>query len=156
MSRLDAAKQRLWGALEGRFEGRRRIAQATVTAVTRDSSGRATEVTATIDGTAGQKVAVPYGMALGVGSVFSVENVGLVTQPAWRVADATSGMPGSTVILLTTPGGTPVVTEGGLVLGAANLLRNPDFMLTHRGHVNQPIGWVASDVTHILGTMGEE
>ncbi|MBC8448231.1 MAG: hypothetical protein H8D78_10805 [Chloroflexi bacterium] len=157
MTRLDTARQRFWGALDRQFETRRRIARAKVTAVQRDSSGRATSVTATIDdGATGQPIGVPYGMTVGVGSVLEVENVGLITQPAWRVADVGSGMPGHTTTIITTPGDTTIINESGLVLGNANLLRNGDFTLRHRQHLNQPVGWVSSHQTQSIGALGEK
>ena len=154
--RLQQARDRFWQAQDARYEPQRYTTIANVTGVTTDASGRVTSVTARIDGVAAQTVQVGYGAALGVGSIIAVQNHGAKTHPVWRQADVLQGVPAGHVALLIGPGGQPIITPAGATSAAANLLRNPDFTLSHRQFENQPIGWVVSGQTQILESIGDE
>lgn len=153
--KLGASQERYWRRMDRRYEPLRYTTMAKITGVTKDSSGRVTAATATIDGATGQRVIVPHGAALGVGSVIGVTNVGFAAMPVWEMGRAQQGTPGGAVMLIVGPDGQPYITGAGLSLGEANLLRNGDFSQTHRLHLNQPIGWIANGLTQIIDELGE-
>lgn len=155
-SRLQQAAARFRAAQDGRYEQQRYTTLANVTAVTKDDSGRVVAATATIDGATGQTVQLPYGSAVGVGSVLLVTNQAQRVRPVWVAGSTAQGAPAGAVQWIVGPGGEPIITPAGISLGEANLLRNSDFSQTRRGHRNQPVGWVSNSLAVILTTVGEE
>ena len=130
--------------LDGKYARQRYSTAARVTSVSKDTSGRAIAVVCTIDGVASQTVAVPWGSPIGVNSIIGVINAGTETAPVWQYGTLMPGAPAGAVMLVTGPDGQPYITPAGTVSAKANLLRNGDFTLTHKDHLNQPAGWVLS------------
>ena len=154
---IQQASARFRQSLDRSYAPNRYTTQARVTAVTKDSTGRVTSVTCTIDGAAGQKVQVPFGAALGVDSVIGVTNVGTASAPVYQYGTTYQGTAAGAVMLLTGPDGQPYVTPGGVLSPKANLLRNGDFTLAHKAHLNQPHGWVLSGQARLVdGIPGDE
>jgi len=156
-TKLQHAVARFHAAQAQRYAPNRYSTIASVTATTKDSGGRVTQATCTIDGATGQKVSVPYGQALGVGSVIGVTNVGTASAPVYQYGMQYQGVAAGGVAYITGPGGDPYITPSGIESPRANLLKNGDFTLTSRSHVNQPFGWVLSGQTQLVdGIPGEE
>jgi hypothetical protein len=155
-TRLKQSVAKFRAAQDRRYQQQLYTTTATVTAVTKDSSGRVVSATGTIDSSAGQPIQVGYGASIGVGSVLQVTNVGPRVRPIWSAGGLGQGAPAGAVGYIVGPGDQPIITPAGLNLGEANLLRNSDFSQTHRGHVNQPIGWTTDSTAVILAPVGEE
>lgn len=136
------------------YEANRYTTMAVVSGVSKDASGRVTKATAIIDGATSQTVQVPYGSAIGVGSVLNVTNMGARVRPVWVAGGMAQGVPAGSVQWIKGPGDQPIITPAGLDLGEANLLRNSDFSQTHRKHRNQPIGWLTDSSAVILTPPG--
>lgn len=154
---LQQAIEQFHSAQAQRYAPNRYSTQARVTAVTKDSTGRVTQVTCTIDGATGQKVQVPYGSALGVDSAIGVTNVGTASAPVYQYSTTMAGIAAGAPMLVTGPDGQPYVTPGGVLSPKANLLRNGDFTMAHKSHLNQPSGWVLSGHAQLVdGIEGDE
>lgn len=82
-SKRSELLQRFWAKMDNRYQAQRTTRHAKVTGITRDNSQRVIGVEATIDGVAGQKVTVDFGMPAAVGDTFLVENRGSPTMPQW-------------------------------------------------------------------------
>jgi hypothetical protein len=80
------AAERLREALDGRYQGKQHHTQATITAVARDSAGRAVSATAIVDGVAAQSVAISAGASIAPGDTWIVRNAGGASLPRWEAA----------------------------------------------------------------------
>lgn len=112
MSSSRAAARKLSKVLKNTYQTRRRMARAVVTAVQRDSAGRAIGVTASIDGATSQRVYIDHGSTITVGDIYEVENRGGTAGPAWFAMRRVS----TTIPVPALPFGTELPTPTGLSL----------------------------------------
>lgn len=122
----QGAASKLAKTLQARFETRRRIAVAVVTAVQRDSAGRAIGATASVDGLVAQRLYIDIGASIQVGDVFEVVNRGGAATPAWYTMRRLSTtiavpqlpfgttLPAPTALALTTDSYVPTTGAGSL------------------------------------------
>ncbi len=155
-TKAKVAAKKLVRGLERTFQRRRAVSIATITSVSRDNSGRVVGATGTVEGLSNVSIRVDYNAPIRRGSQVVVENWGTAAKPDWRQVSDAGGIIGPAPLYGGFPGDVPLVTPSGLNLGPANLLFNSDFSLQHRGHRNQPVGWVSKGMTQLVGEMGDE
>ncbi len=109
------AAERLREALDGRYQGKQYHTQATITAVARDSAGRAVSATAIVDGVAAQSVAISAGASIAPGDTWIVRNAGGASLPRWeatrRLRAAAEVQAPDALPTLPTPAGLAVLSD---------------------------------------------
>lgn len=155
MSKAQAsiAARRLAQAIRGYTQ--RRTALATVTSVSKDSTGNVTAAQGMVQGLSNVRIAVSLNAPVAKGTRLMVEDYGTPSAPDWRMGMVTGGVGGSLGYLYD-PGGGPVVTPSGIEGIRPNLAFNPTLSIRRRGHLNYAEGWIPRGITVLSEAAGAD